>query len=1483
VADADDPSQFDDPDARGLADLRSAISEGYFSNRYRHAASFAADPANADGGSANFPWVALGPRNVGGRIRCIAQDPINTATLYAGSAFGGLWKTENRGDTWRPIGFFLPAFPTREISPPIGAIGICHHTSTTVYVGTGEPVPYKPPGIGLYRTIDGGLTFQELDQAGSGTIGANRYDRILVDPWDRDRAWVACQVGLWRSSSAPPTVTFAQDMIATTTGVVAAAQDVTDVVIDFGDRSAAAAPATFRVYAAIRNNGIYRAVFDRGANDYLDLNAAAHPFRVAGAAPGVKWKKLEGDFPDAIDDSNGQVSWGGRGRIKLAICERQPTNVYAIFCLEDKKASRVFVSTDSGNTWDKTKARSGDDGEQANYDLVLEVHPDRPEIFVAGIVDLFLTVNGGNDWTKIINWLNYNSGDRAQHADQHAFLFDRADPRAIWATNDGGISYSTNLGRTWRKRSHGILAVQFYDVTNHPTYPHIYGGGYQDNGTWVSYGGPTWYYLSGGDGGAMAFQHGDAHRFLTTWQGDDNDKRSLQRVTVSSQPDPSPSAGIASGLPDVPGTRADGGPPFLKYVSRETDITDDFERKHRGIFGGKLQGHPTKPNRWIMARVGAAYVSEPGATLESEDGPQFHKLELRDDDVEVSEDNKVETSAIAYAASDPDNEWWIGTTHGGLFRTDDGGAHWSSNIAPTGHLRATFTNNSANPGGGITASGAVNVAFNDLIVVNYAARSVMGGPLAFTDNLGNVYAPLSVASSGAGRVQPFFSRVTVPGTLTDVIAAHANSTDDVALVVAIFAGPFDAAPLAKNPSASSDSSSPYECPDTGTLASGNNTLVVGVVAQGNGATAYSSTSPFTLAGFASSGAGADTVSGAINYRVVTATESQTPRFTTATNTSGSTGTAAFTLSRQYISEISIHPRNSSIVAVAVANQNRQVYISGNKGVTWRDVTGTDPASGGSGMFRVAATSVVIDPRGPVTTGAADLQTLYLGSLAGVFVSRNITPDPAGADPDWGTLNNSLPLILIRDIEYGRYENPPGTLVRHYLRVASYGRGAYHLELDTGALGAALAGPTTPNVRLLIRSTPIDDGRQYAGAARLANDPRLRDPETGALTALTPHIACDIRIDAPPFTFFDRVLDGAEFDEEVRSDKLVIGETNLINVQVHNTGFERTPDPGIGPPASDVIVYLYFADAAAGTAPDLDANFWTTFPAAPAAGATWQQAGEVRVHSVGPAQPRVARFEWLPPITLGNRVALLALASQNLHDDLRLDNTGNLQVDPQTHGDAALVIVERRAALRVVDAVEFVPDLYVRDSIDDSGARGAVAWGARASDIIVVGTAEEDPTATFTNISDPREADVIRGQAVGAAADVENFIYVRVWNNKSVPLSATVRLYYAPFEKLSSPADWTEVHDATGSAEVPVNDIAPHGHKFSAEFQLTNPPDPAPGHAYKAAALIAVVSAAEDTTPNVNTITDLKTFWAFFLGTESANNASFRGLRYVVGP
>ena len=185
----------------------------------------------------------------------------------------------------------------------------------------------------------------------------------------------------------------------------------------------------------------------------------------------------------------------------------------------------------------------------------------------------------------------------------------------------------------------------------------------------MSYGGSTWYYVSGGDGGGMAFQHNDPHRFLTTWQGRDNNKHSLQRIAVVSQTDPDPDAGISSSLPDVPGTGADGGPPFLKYFAKETDLTDDFERKHRGIFGGKLQGHPTDPRPLDHGATGRCLCQQ-GGTTGIQRWPKFQKLDLPDYfDMFPDDDFQVQTSAIAYAPSNADNEWWIGTSHGEVLRT----------------------------------------------------------------------------------------------------------------------------------------------------------------------------------------------------------------------------------------------------------------------------------------------------------------------------------------------------------------------------------------------------------------------------------------------------------------------------------------------------------------------------------------------------------------------------------------------------------------------------------------------------------------------------------------------------------------------------------------------------------------------------------------------------------------------------------------------
>src|SRR3954471_19306523 len=50
--------------------------------------------------AAGVTWEDLGPCNLSGRATCLAIDPHNPKVLYAGSAAGGLWKSQNEGASW---------------------------------------------------------------------------------------------------------------------------------------------------------------------------------------------------------------------------------------------------------------------------------------------------------------------------------------------------------------------------------------------------------------------------------------------------------------------------------------------------------------------------------------------------------------------------------------------------------------------------------------------------------------------------------------------------------------------------------------------------------------------------------------------------------------------------------------------------------------------------------------------------------------------------------------------------------------------------------------------------------------------------------------------------------------------------------------------------------------------------------------------------------------------------------------------------------------------------------------------------------------------------------------------------------------------------------------------------------------------------------------------------------------------------------------
>jgi photosystem II stability/assembly factor-like uncharacterized protein len=130
---------------------------------------------------------SLGPAFTSGRVIGFAVDPGNPSHFFVASASGGVWKTLNDGTTW------IPVFD-REGSYSIGCIALDPKNPLTVWVGTGENNSQRSVsyGSGLYRSDDGGKTWKNVGLKTSEHIG-----RIAIDPKDSKIVYVAAQGPLW--------------------------------------------------------------------------------------------------------------------------------------------------------------------------------------------------------------------------------------------------------------------------------------------------------------------------------------------------------------------------------------------------------------------------------------------------------------------------------------------------------------------------------------------------------------------------------------------------------------------------------------------------------------------------------------------------------------------------------------------------------------------------------------------------------------------------------------------------------------------------------------------------------------------------------------------------------------------------------------------------------------------------------------------------------------------------------------------------------------------------------------------------------------------------------------------------------------------------------------------------------------------------------------------------------------------------------------
>ncbi len=402
----------------------------------------------------------IGPALMSGRVGDIAVHPQRRSTWYVAVASGGVWKTTNAGTTWTPI------FDGQG-SYSIGCVAVDPRNPLIVWVGTGENNSQRSVGYGdgVYRSLDGGLTWENVGLKASEHIG-----KILIDPRNAGVLYVAAQGPLWAAGGDRGLYKTTDDG-KTWKKVLEVGENtgVTDVVMDPRDSAV-----------------LYAASYQRRRHVWGMINGGPESAIFKSTDAGVTWRKLESGLPKEE-----------MGRIGLAISPASPDVVYATVEAAEK-AGGFFRSTDAGGSWEKMSSTVS--GSAQYYQ---EIFPDPKVVNRVYMMDTWMQVteDGGRTFHKV--------GEKYKHVDNHALSIDPDDTDHLIAGCDGGVYETFDRGATWAFKAN-LPVAQFYRVAVDEAAPFydIYGGT-QDNNTM---GGPSrtatahgitnadWFITVGGDG-----------------------------------------------------------------------------------------------------------------------------------------------------------------------------------------------------------------------------------------------------------------------------------------------------------------------------------------------------------------------------------------------------------------------------------------------------------------------------------------------------------------------------------------------------------------------------------------------------------------------------------------------------------------------------------------------------------------------------------------------------------------------------------------------------------------------------------------------------------------------------------------------------------------------------------------------------------------------------------------------------------------------
>jgi photosystem II stability/assembly factor-like uncharacterized protein len=408
----------------------------------------------------------IGPAVTGGRIHDVEALPHDPSTIYVATASGGLWKTTNKGTTWRPI------FDDQPTST-FGDLAIAPSDPAVIWAGTGEQNNRQSTswGSGVYRSIDGGETWTHRGLTETRHIG-----RVVVHPRNPDIAWVAAQGNLWKPTPE-------RGVYRTTDGGRSWAKVLYVDTLTGGTDLAMDACDPDRLYAAT----------------YQRLRRA-WGFNGGGSGSGI-WRSADGG--ETWERLTGGLPAGDKGRIGLAAAADACGVATAI--VQHADSGGVYRTEDGGESWERMSSRNI----RPMYYSHIYLDPTNADRVYTLATRSARSEDGGRTWTDVSGRLTYDVG---VHSDHHAMWIDPADSRHYYLVGDAGLYETWDRGETYM-RIDNLPIAQLYALGVDTRDPYNVYIGLQDNHSWM---GPSatrhWAGIVEGDWRQIGFGDGMYHR-----------------------------------------------------------------------------------------------------------------------------------------------------------------------------------------------------------------------------------------------------------------------------------------------------------------------------------------------------------------------------------------------------------------------------------------------------------------------------------------------------------------------------------------------------------------------------------------------------------------------------------------------------------------------------------------------------------------------------------------------------------------------------------------------------------------------------------------------------------------------------------------------------------------------------------------------------------------------------------------------------------